>query len=71
MSTLSEINDYQRTKKLDIFSLMETKLNDTEDVPVGKGQCMEAKQKSEKGKLSNGVNKEGRDNGEGGKKEKI
>ena len=38
MSTLSEINDYLRTKKLVMFSLVETKLNDSEDVPVGEGQ---------------------------------
>ena len=35
VSTLSEINDYLRTKKPDIFSLDETKLSDSEDVPVG------------------------------------
>ena len=35
VSTLSDINDYLRTKKPDIFSLIETKLNDSEDVPVG------------------------------------
>ena len=36
--TLSEINNYLRTKKPDMFSLLETKLNDSEDVPVRKGQ---------------------------------
>ena len=38
VSILSEIIDYLRTKKPDIFSLLETKLNDSEDVPVGEGQ---------------------------------
>ena len=37
-STLSEINDYLRTKKPDIFGLVETKLRDSENVLVGEGQ---------------------------------
>ena len=36
--TLSEINDNLRTKKPDLFSLVETKLNDSGDVPVGEEQ---------------------------------
>ena len=36
VSTLSEINYYLRTKKPDLFSLVETKLNDPEDVPLGR-----------------------------------
>ena len=38
VSTLSEINYYMRTKKSDIFSLVETKLNDFENVLVKEGQ---------------------------------
>ena len=66
MSILSEIDDYLRTKKPDIFSLVETKLNDSEDVPIGEGQYNVWRQNSNKKKVrwSNGVNKEGCDNGE-------
>ena len=38
MSTLSERNDFLRAKKPDIFSLVETKLNDSEDVSVREGK---------------------------------
>ena len=67
MSTLSEINDYLRTKKPDIFSLVETKLNDSENVPVREGQynVWRRNRNLKKGRRSNGVNKEGCDNGKG------
>ena len=38
VSTLTEVNDYLRAKKPDILGLVETKLSDSEDVPVGEGQ---------------------------------
>ena len=39
VSTLPEISDYLRAKKSDIFGLVEMKLSDSEDVPVGEEQC--------------------------------
>ena len=52
--------------------LVEMKLCDSENMPVGERQYnVWAKQKSEKGRRSNGDNKEGRDNGKGGKRRKY
>ena len=73
MSTLSEINDYQRIKKSDIFSLVETKHNDSENVPVWEGQYNVWRRNKNKtnGMPSNGNNKEECDNGEGGKERRY
>ena len=47
VSTLSEINDYLRTKKPNILSLVETKVNDSENVPVGVWRLNRNEKKSE------------------------
>ena len=63
------MSENQETRHIQ-FSRNET--SDSDDVPVGEGQySMEAKQKSEKVRRGNSVNKEGRDNGEGGKRRRY